>query len=184
MSLLLDRRLISVAEYHKMAEVGILQEKGIELIRGEIINRSPIGSEHASCVNYLTFLLNQALGEKCIVSIQNPIQIGQLSEPEPDIALLKPEARRYRDHHPQAEDVLVVIEVADSSLTYDKGIKTKLYAEAGIPEYVLVNLVKKTTEEYREPSPQGYTRQEELKSGEELYLKTIDTRLKTSDLWE
>lgn len=128
----------------------------IELVNGEIIEMRPIGSKHLSCVNTLMELLFESLGRKVIISIQNPVQVGDFSEPEPDIAVLKRTPERYADRIPTAEDILLVIEVADTSLAYDREIKLPIYAENGIPEFWLVNLEQKEIEAYWQPSGNTY----------------------------
>ncbi len=161
MTATLQKRLINVKEYHLMGKVGILKEKGIELIEGEIIKMSPTGSKHASCVNRLTNLLTKTrlvnqLEEKVIISVQNPIALGEFSEPEPDLALLKYKADFYADTHPTPQDVLLLIEVADSTLETDRKIKAPLYAKAGIPEYWIVNLEEKQLEVFHSPKAGAY----------------------------
>ncbi len=148
MSIQVSKRLITAEEYHKMAEVGILQERGLELINGEIIKKTPIGSRYLSCVNLLNELLLEKLGRKVIVSIQNPVRIHKYNEPEPDIAILERTEKRYADRLPTADNVLLVIEVADTSIDYDRNIKLPIYAESGIPEYWLVNLDQQEIDSY------------------------------------
>jgi len=117
--------LISVLSYQKMAETGILSnDVRVELIDGEIIDIAPIGSTHVSYVNRLTRELVRAVGDAALVSVQNPIILGDLSEPEPDIAILKPKANDYEDALPNADDILLLIEVADKTINYDKQIKS------------------------------------------------------------
>ncbi len=146
----------SVEEYYHLAEKGILQEdERVELIDGKIIDMAPVGSIHTSCVNRLNYLFAE-LAKRAIVSIQNPIRIGEFSEPQPDIALLKYRNDFYAGHHPVADDVLLLIEVADSSLEYDREEKIPLYGRAGIPEVWLVNLIENCIEMFRSPSPEGY----------------------------
>ncbi len=118
-----------------MAEVGLLSEDSrVELIEGEIIEMSPIGSTHGGTVNRSSKLLHRELDDIAIVSVQNPVHIDDFSEPQPDLALLKPRKDFYSNSHPTPEDVLVVIEVADASVYYDRNVKPPLYARAGIPE--------------------------------------------------
>ena len=140
METLLEKRLINVEEYHKMAEVGILgRQDNVELINGEIIKMSPVGSRHAYTVNLLNELLVKASENTYMVSIQNPVQLHDFSEPEPDVAVLKPNPDKYKRHHPGPSDILLIIEVATSSLNYDMEVKKELYAKANIPEYWLVD---------------------------------------------
>jgi len=141
MDIQLDKRLITRQEYHKMAEAGILSEDDkVELINGEIINMSPIGSKHAAIVSLLSSSLHKQLEESFLIWIQNPIVLNDTSEPEPDLVVLSKREDHYLESHPKANDVLLVIEVASSSLLYDKEIKSSLYAQSGIPEYWIVNI--------------------------------------------
>lgn len=153
MTLQIPRRLITVAEYHKMAEVGILSaEDHVELLNGEIIQMSPIKSKHAGHVNRIDAFLKQQLGNQAIVAVQNPVQLSDFSEPEPDIAILKYQPDFYTTKHPQVEDVIVLIEVSLSTEDLDRQVKLPLYAAAGIAEYWIVNLNKNHLEVYREPN--------------------------------
>src|ERR671938_544657 len=141
MSVQVAKRCFSVDEYYRMGEAGILTEDDrVELIEGEIIEMSPIGSRHAACVNRLNTLLGRHLRQTAIVSVQNPIRLDAYSEPEPDVALLRPRADYYESGHPTPADALLIVEVADTSADYDRIIKLPLYAKAGIPEAWLVDL--------------------------------------------
>jgi len=136
-----NKRLITVDEYHRMAETGILSPNDrVELILGEILNMSPIGSKHSAIVNRINGLFVPAFLNKAIVQVQGSIQIKPFSEPEPDIALLKPRSDFYYEQLPQPKDVLLLIEVADSTLDFDENVKRPLYAEAGIQEYWIVDI--------------------------------------------
>lgn len=158
------KRLFTVADYHRMAESGILAaNERVELIEGEILEMNPIGSPHAACVDRLTRLLGRAAGDRAIVRVQNPVQLGELSEPQPDLALLKPRADFYGDAHPGPADILLLIEVADSTLEFDRNRKLPLYAQAGIPEAWIVDLASRAIAVYRNPSPRGY--REEVRMG-------------------
>ena len=151
------RRALTVAEYHRMGEVGILTERDrVELIEGELIAMSPIGSEHAGTVNALTRLLVQAVGERGIVAVQNPVRLDDLSEPQPDFAVLKPRADDYRRATPRSADVLLIVEVADTSLAYDRDVKRSLYARHGVPEFWIVNLAANEVEVCRAPTGDQY----------------------------
>lgn len=152
------RRLWTVDEYHRMGEAGLLgNEDRVELVGGELVQMAPIGSEHAGCVGTLTRLLVMAVGERAIVFVQNPVRLDERSEPEPDFAVLKPRADEYRSALPTAEDVLLIVEVADSSLAYDRGLKLELYAGHGIPEVWVVNLAAQEVEVFRGPQEGDYT---------------------------
>lgn len=152
-----ERQLFTASDYHKMADVGIIKPfDRIELIRGQILKTSPIRSLHASIVDILNEALVLLLHQKATVRIQNPIRIGQYSEPEPDIVVTKFRKDRYRNRNPRPEDVLLLIEVADSSLQFDREIKLPLYAESGIPEYWIVNIPEKLIETYQNPKDKEY----------------------------
>jgi Uma2 family endonuclease len=151
------RRPITVTEYHRMGEVGILGERDrVELIEGELVAMSPIGSYHTGTIITLNHLLVHAVGERAMVSVQNPVRLDDLSEPEPDFALLRPRADRYRDAHAQQADVLLLIEVADTSLNYDRAVKRALYARHAIPEFWIVDLTSGEVEVCRQPKADGY----------------------------
>jgi len=148
----------SIEDYHRLVETGILTEDDrVELIEGMIIDMTPIGSKHASCVYYLSNTLFEKVQKRAIVAVQNPIDLSvEQSEPEPDIALLKKREDFYRDAHPKSEDILLIIEVADRSIEHDRNIKIPLYAKSLICEVWLVNLMENNLEVYRDPSLDGY----------------------------
>ena len=151
------RRLFTRAEYYRMAEVGILKPTDrVELIRGEVVQMSPIGPRHAAFVNNLNQLLVLRLAGRAIVSVQNPVVIDDYSEPQPDLVLLRRRAVPYKEAHGAPEDVLLVIEVAGTSIRYDRTTKLRLYAEAGVPEYWIVDGTSESVEVYRSPSVNGY----------------------------
>ena len=135
-----------------MAEAGILGEGSrVELIREQIVDRTPIGAPHLGMVNRLTRLLSAILVGHGILSVQNTVRLDDGSEPEPDFAVLRPRANDYQTATPCPPDVLLLIEVADTSLDDDRAIKAPLYAENGIAEYWIVNLLNRTVEVYRQP---------------------------------
>lgn len=149
------RRRFTADEYMRMAEVGILGEgERIELIRGEILIMSPIGPRHCSAVDRFTRILVMALGERAWVRVQGAVRLFPDTMPEPDLAVLRP--RDYWHAHPTPEDILLVIEVAETSLGYDRGEKAALYAEAGIPEYWVANTKEEAIEVNRESDGQRY----------------------------
>ena len=161
------KRLFSVAEYHKMAEAGILSEDDrVELLEGEIVAMSPIGSRHAACVDRLTQYLVGEAGSRAIVRVQNPVRLGEHSEPQPDLALLKPRPDFYATSHPGPEDVLLVVEVAETSAAVDREVKVPLYARFGVPEVWLVDPAADRVEVFREPSAQGYREARVLRRGD------------------
>lgn len=145
----------TVDEYEQMIETGVLTEDDrVELIRGEIVEKMPIGDRHAACVNRSTRLFVRLLGDRAIVAIQNPIRLDG-SEPEPDVAILRPRDDFYASGKPAAADVLLLIEVADTSLAFDRETKRALYAAAGIAEYWILNLLDESLEIHRGPRPDG-----------------------------
>ncbi len=148
---------INVDEYYRMAEVGLLaRDARVELIQGEVIDMAPIGSKHAAIVDVLGMLLTRVIGDRAIVGVQRPIRIGTHSEPQPDITLLKPRADFYSSAHPVASDVLLLIEVSDTTLRYDREIKVPLYASHGIPEVWLIDVNNKQLLRMREPAGEHY----------------------------
>ena len=174
MSVQYQKHHFNVEEYYRMAEVGLLSEDDrVELIEGEIIEMSPIGSTHGGTVNRSSTFLNRELAGIVIVSVQNPVRLDDFSEPQPDIALLKPRKDFYSKTHPTSEDVLVVIEVADTSLAYDRNIKLPLYARAGIPESWLIVPAKEVIEIHSQPKNGKYQKTQRLKRGKALVSPTI-----------
>jgi len=153
------RYKLSVEDYHKLGEVGILSDDSrVELIEGELIEMAPIGGPHMAVVNRLNKLLVLALGNIGVVSVQNPVSLPPHSEPQPDIAILTPRAGDAASAVPGPEDVLLVIEVSDATLAYDRTTKLNLYAKSGIAESWVVNLQSKCVEAYRGPTTDGYSR--------------------------
>ena len=151
------RRALTVAEYHRMGEVGILTERDrVELIEGQLVAKSPIGSQHSGTVNWLSRRLVLTVGDMGVVAVQNPVQLDELTEPEPDFAVLKPRPDDYRLATPRAHEVLLIVEVADSSLAYDRNVKQSLYARHGIAAFWIVNLVAGQVEVCRSPSGDDY----------------------------
>jgi Uma2 family endonuclease len=146
------RRPLTVAEYHRMGDVGILTEDDrVELIEGQLVAMTPIGSNHSGTVNSMTRQLVMTVGDRGVVAVQNPVQLDDLSEPQPDFAVLKPRADDYRAATPRADEVLLVVEISDSSLAYDRAVKRALYARHGIPEFWLVNVAANEIEVCRRP---------------------------------
>ena len=151
------RRLFTRAEYHRMGEVGILTRGDrVELIRGEIIKMSPRGRRHRAFIDNLTKLLGARLAGRAIVSVQMPIALADDTEPEPDVQILRRRTVPYKDREAHADDALLLIEVAQTSLAYDRSTKLRLYAAAGIPEYWVVDCVAESIEVHRAPDAGGY----------------------------
>ncbi len=151
------RRRFTTDEYHRMAEIGVLlEDERVELIEGEILHMSPKGSRHNACINRFTALLAGRLGDAAILSVQNSIRIDQYSEPEPDVAVLRPRDDYYETTLPSPADVLLLIEIADTSLAYDRGLKLPLYARAGITEVWIVDLTGDAIERHTDPADGMY----------------------------
>lgn len=184
MAVQLTRRRFTVDEYYWMARVGILSEDDrVELIDGEIVEMSPIGPEHASAVMRLGAIFHRAFDGVAQTGIQNPVRLGQLDEPQPDLALLRPRKDWYRISHPTPEDVFLVVEVAVSSLETDRRVKAPLYCKAGIPEYWLIDLPNTRVHVYREPAADGYGVTRTFRSGECLApLAFPDREIAVDDL--
>lgn len=163
------RRRFTVEEYYLMAKAGILGgDDRVELIDGEIVEMPPIGSPHASSVMRLIQLFFQQVGSRALVNAQNPVRLEEHSEPQPDIALLRPRNDFYAAAHPGPQDVLLLIEVADTSVDYDRQVKAPLYARAGITEYWLVDLAGQRIEVYRAPAAGEYRQVRLVRQGERL----------------
>lgn len=180
----IQRRLFSVAEYHKMGEVGILPERGVELINGEIVEMSPIGSKHAKTVKKLNKILGVLLGDEAIISIQDPIIANDLSEPEPDVAVLKFRSDFYENELPHGSDVLLLIEVSDTTLAFDKNVKLPLYATSGIPECWLLDLQKKQIQAFWQPEGNAYLFQELVQLDEVIASKFIKLELALTEVFK
>ncbi len=153
------KRLFTREEYHAMGKAGILgHQERVELLEGEIIVMSPIGNRHAAGVLWLNeeFATSGRLTGRAYVQVQNPVAASPISEPQPDLMLLAYREDRYAFGHPRPQDVLLLVEVADSSLSYDRNAKLRSYAAIGIPEVWIVNLRNDRIESHTEPSPEGY----------------------------
>lgn len=151
------RKLFTTDEYYKMAEAGILTpDDRVELIEGEIIRMSPIGTRHAGCVNRATDLFTLKFRGRAIVTVQNPAHLNQYNEPQPDILLLKPREDYYSSKHPSAEDTLLLLEVADTSLGFDLKVKIPLYAAMGVSEVWVADLRKDVIRVFRNPEAGQY----------------------------
>jgi Uma2 family endonuclease len=153
----ITHHLFTADEYDQMITAGILTENDlVELINGEIVEMSPINVPHVTCVIRATRLFSRDLAHGAFVSVQNPIRLDEWSQPEPDIALLSLREDVYAAGLAEPEDILLLVEVADTSLHYDRAVKVPLYARAGIQDVWLVNLAGREIEVYREPTAAGY----------------------------
>lgn len=186
MAVVLKTHRFTVDEYHRMGEVGIFSEDDrVELLAGEIVEMSPIGPLHAGTVGRLTALFSSRLGTEVIVWVQNPLLLrSEDSEPQPDVALLRPRPDFYTRSHPEAQDVYLVIEVADTSVETDREVKFPIYARAGVPEAWLLDVSMERLEVHRHPAPDGYQDVRSFQRGESVapqacpdLVLTVDTLL-------
>ncbi|HKS28375.1 MAG TPA: Uma2 family endonuclease [Pyrinomonadaceae bacterium] len=176
MSLQVAKHFFTVEQFERMGEAGILTEDArFELIEGEILEMAPIGSRHAGCVLFLSRFLNRAVGDIAFVSTQNPIQLDDFTQPQPDVALLRLSDDFYRSSHPKPQDVLLLIEVADTTVDYDRLVKLPLYAKAGIPEVWIINLPAELIEIYSAPNEGAYGTLAEVKRSEQAQSQTISS---------
>jgi len=165
------RRSLTVEAYHRMGEVGIFApDERVELIEGEVVEMAPIGSGHSGLVNRITHLLVQAVGNRAVVSVQNPVRLSRISEPQPDFAVLKPRADDYQSATPLPEDVFLLVEIAETSLQYDRELKAPLYATHAIPELWVVDVAEKVLWIYRDPQGGRYTRMDKTERSGKLRL--------------
>jgi Uma2 family endonuclease len=165
----ITRRRFTVDEYHRMWDIDLFPEdKRFELIRGDILEMPDGRPQHSARVNRLTHLFTRRLGDSIIVSVQNPFAIDAYSEPVPDVSILKPRGDFYAKGHPLPEDVLLLIEISQTTLRFDTWIKGPLYAEAGIAEYWIINLVEDALEVRSEPVNGRYSRHDVLKRGDKV----------------
>jgi Uma2 family endonuclease len=177
MTLELTRYCFTTADFDRMIEAGILDEDSrIELIEGEIVEMTPIGRRHAGCVNRLIHPLSTLASNDAQIAVQNPIRLGESSEPQPDLALLKPTGDYYSSALPTPSDIMLLVEVADSSASVDRQIKVPLYARHGIREAWLVDLEATLVTVYRDPTPTGYSTVLDFHRGEWLAAQAFPGR--------
>jgi Uma2 family endonuclease len=167
-------RRFSRSEYHRLAEIGVLKpDERVELLDGIIYNMAPMGPFHGGVSNTFVGYLWQIAQGRWVVWTQSPVALSKASEPEPDIALLAPADHCYMQRHPTPDDVFLIIEISDSSLGLDRGIKLPLYAKSAIPEVWILNLREKVVEVYREPSAGIYSRSENFRAGQHVTLSAF-----------
>jgi Uma2 family endonuclease len=171
MALQIPRRLFSVDEFERMIDAGVFPpDERSELVRGEVVQMAPIGLRHAACVTRIQTLLTGAFGRSAIVWVQNPIRLAGNSLPQPDLALLLPREDYYEQSRPTPQDVLLVVEVSDSTLEYDMRVKLPLYAEAGIIEVWIVNLQDNVIDVYTQPMLGAYASIQHMQEGQYIQL--------------
>jgi Uma2 family endonuclease len=177
--------LLNINQYHQMIEHGIFTENDkIELIKGELISMSPVGIKHAFVVRRLTALLSQKFGDRSIIDIQNPILLDDNSEPEPDVVVLKPRDDFYQFQLPRPDDLLLIIEVSDTTLKYDRTVKIPLYSEAKIREIWIIDINSECVEIYRYANTEGYDQMQRYRLGETLSILAFpDLSLTVNDIF-
>jgi Uma2 family endonuclease len=169
MAVMLAKRRFTVDEYYRMAEVGILSAGDrVELIDGEIVVMTPVGSRHAACVTSAARALIRAASDDAIVRSQAPVRLDLYYEPEPDLTLLRPRDDFYASRHPGPGDILLIIEIADSSIGYDRDVKASIFAMSAIAEYWIADLNANILLKYSLPNPGGYQRIEECRRGQSI----------------
>ena len=180
----LPRHRLDIADLDRMVAAGILREDDrVELIDGELIVMAPQGQEHSGIILDLTTMLVRAAGDRAVVSCQLPVRLDSFNQPEPDFALLRPPVTRYRIRRALPEDILVAIEIAASSLRYDREVKRQLYAVYGIAEYWVIDVHGKTVEVCRLPEGDRYTSVTLARSGETIEPQALPgLRLSVSDI--
>lgn len=167
----MKQRLITVAEYDKMIEHGILnKDSNVELFNGVIIEKMSKGPKHASALSRANRFFFKLFGDEVIIRNQDPITLDDLSEPEPDLVLARFDEKEYSEHHPNPEDIFLILEISDTTISFDRNAKATAYAKAGIPQYILLNLKNQTIEDYREPAEDGYQSKQTYKAGRNFKL--------------
>jgi Uma2 family endonuclease len=169
MAIEIAKKLFNVYEYHKMVDAGILREgERVELIRGEIIRMSPINPPHNGTIHRANHFLSRIVGDDAIVGVQGSIRLDEYDEPKPDLYLLRPKEDFYTTRHAGPADILLIIEVAGSSLEYDRTIKMQLYAETGVPEYWISDLQSDCVTAYSDQDNAAYRTVRQFRRGEKL----------------
>jgi Uma2 family endonuclease len=178
------RHAFTVDEWHRMSDVGLFGEDArMELLDGEVIEMAPIGSRHGGCVKYLTRALVEAMGDTAMVAVQDPVVLDERSEPQPDLAALVPRADGYRTSHPSPPEILLVIEVSDTTFAYDRDRKAPYYAGAGVPECWIVDIERDVILLMRQPTLAGYLDVRSLGRGDRVDIEALpDISLAVDDI--
>ena len=180
--MVLERRKFTLEEYHRLGSMGLLKEDDrVEFIAGDIVEMSPVGKAHNACISRINRKLVRQLGDRAIVYVQNSVAILG-NEPLPDVAILKPNPTDYADRLATPEDILLIIEVADSSLAYDQEFKVPLYARAGLRDFWIVDLNDALVWVYRKPNHKGYLDIKAYRQGEDITTLAFDLSLSVEDV--
>jgi Uma2 family endonuclease len=184
MTVQITKRLFTVDDYHRMGEAGILAEcDRVELIEGEILAMTPIGPPHGAAVDRATRAMVNAIGDRAIVRVQGSVRLNQYNEPQPDIVLLRPTEDFYASRLPGPADIRLIVEIAQSSLEYDRTVKARLYAETGVAEYWVADLEHECLFVHADPGEGAYRAVRQLRRGESLAPRLLpDCRVQVDDL--
>lgn len=172
----------TIDEYHRLIEAEVLVNKRVELLKGEIVEMPPEGEPHAQLSNDSGNYLVRLLGNRATIRHAKPITLPNQSEPEPDIAVVEPLGKEYRAHHPYPKNIFWVVEYSNTTLRKDIDVKTKVYAEAGIPEYWVVDLKNQSLIAFRSPQEGQYTSRQNYTSGSITPLAFPDICIKVGDI--
>jgi Uma2 family endonuclease len=178
------RHAFTVDEWHRMGGCGLFGEDArMELLDGEVIDMSPIGSRHGGCVKFLTRALVVAVADRAVVAVQDPVVLDQQSEPQPDLALLAPRPDGYRSSHPRPPEIFLLVEVADTTLAYDRDRKAPYYAAAGVRECWIVDIEGDQILVMRSPTDRGYADVSTLGRGDSVGVEALsDVSLAVTDI--
>lgn len=177
-------RLFTASEYQRLADIGVLgEDERLELIEGRIVRMAPKNVSHASATKRANRCFARLLGDRVIIGVQDPILLNDYSEPEPDIVLVAPPDERYLAHHPKPKDIFLVLEIAESSLAYDRDEKGPLFARNGIIQFCLLNLNDRELEDYRHPGRDGYRSKQTYSERQSFSLVAFpEVSIRVSDL--
>ena len=177
-------RQFTVEEYRRMGEVGVFRsDERVELLYGGVYEMSPKGKKHVVSTTRANDCFRKHLGNRVIVRSQDPIKLGEHSEPEPDVALLAPDEQEYLERDPTPQEILYVLEIADTTLAKDRTIKAQLYAQAGLIQYGILNVNTRELEDYRDPDADGYRTKHTYRADESFTLVAFpEVRITISEL--
>jgi Uma2 family endonuclease len=178
------RHAFTVDEWHRMGDAGLFGEDArVELLDGEVIDMAPLGSPHAGCVNRLTRIFTAAFTGRAVIAVQNPVVLDDRSEPQPDLAVLAPRPDEYAKAHATPAEILLLVEVSDSTLRFDRDRKAPYYATAGVPECWVVDVAGDLLLIMRSPSVRGYLKQTSLGRDDVVSVQALaDVQFDVADL--
>jgi Uma2 family endonuclease len=184
MAVAVARRLLTAEEFVRMSQAGILRnDERLELVQGEIVQMAPIGARHHACVMWLTRALGRGVGDRALVSVQGPLELGRHNVLYPDLVLLRPRADGYRTAIPTASDAPLVVEVSDTTIEYDRGVKLRLYADAGVSEVWIADLTMDRVEVCQNAGTDQFIDVRRLMPGESLTPSSFqDIALSVSEI--